>query len=168
MCLAGLLAACKEEFKKGQPTKSHMLSVCYMTIAGLPAARVSRTKDMKREANTEHMSDALTSLDMPLGRITWCLVAPDRGHRETQSSCALERIHTWTCDINIPYLPVRAKPNQFNACYLERDLVRGLCKKMPRVTCRDLDPACRVSAQGEISWVQGEHIRAENVISQRE
>ena len=50
--------------------------------------------------------------------------------------------------------------------HLERDWVRELDKQMPRVTCRDLDPACRVSAQGEISRVQSEHIHG--VLSQGE
>ena len=75
--LGGLLAACKEGIKKGQFTKSHMISVSYLPIVGLPTVRVSRTKDMRRKANTQRMSHALTSLDMPLGPITWCLIAWD-------------------------------------------------------------------------------------------
>ena len=75
--LPGLLAACKEDIKKGQPTKPHMFSVWQIPIAGLPTVRVSRTKDMSREVNTQHMSHALTALDMPLGPITWCLIAWD-------------------------------------------------------------------------------------------
>ena len=38
--------------------------------------------------------------------------------------------------------------------HLERDWVGELDKQMPRVTCRDLHPARRVSAQREISRVQ--------------
>ena len=41
-----------------------------------------------------------------------------------KSACALETIHTWTCEINVAYLHVYVTPNQFNACYLERDWVR--------------------------------------------
>ena len=77
MSLARLLAACKEGIKKGQPTKPHIFSVYYMPIVGLPTVRVSRTKDMSRKANTLHVSHALTSLDMPLGPITWCLITWD-------------------------------------------------------------------------------------------
>ena len=77
MGFTGLLAACKEDIKKAQPTKPHMYSLCYIPIAGLFTVRVSRTKDMIREGNTQHMSHALTSLDMPLGPITWCLIAWD-------------------------------------------------------------------------------------------
>ena len=77
MGLTGLLSACKEDIKKGQPTKPHMFSVCYIPIAWLPTVRVSRTKDRIREANTQHMSHALTSLDMPRGPISWCLIAWD-------------------------------------------------------------------------------------------
>ena len=75
--LTGLLAACREDIKKAQPTKPHMFSVCYIPIAGLPTVTVSRTKDMSRQANTQHMSHAHTSLDMPLRPITWCLIAWD-------------------------------------------------------------------------------------------
>ena len=47
--------------------------------------------------------------------------------------------------------------------HLEGDWVRELDKRMLRVTCRDLDPACRVSAQREISRVQREHIHGVSV-----
>ena len=77
MGLTGLLAAFKEDIKKGKPAKPHMFSVCYIPIAGLPTIRVAQTKDMSRKANRQHVSHALTSLDMPLGPITWCLIAWD-------------------------------------------------------------------------------------------
>ena len=75
--LTFLLAACKEDIEKGQPTEPHMFSVWYIQIARLPTVRMSRTKDMSREANTQHMSHTLTYLNMPLGPITWCLIAFD-------------------------------------------------------------------------------------------
>ena len=77
MANTGLLAACKEDIKKHQSTKAHMFGVWYILIAGVPTVRVSRTKDMSRKANTQQMSHALTSLDMPLGPVTWCLISSD-------------------------------------------------------------------------------------------
>ena len=72
----GVLGACKQDNKKGQPTKPHLFSVCCIPIAGLlrlenrePKART------KRKANTGHTPHALTCLDMPLSRITWWLIA---------------------------------------------------------------------------------------------
>ena len=51
-----------------------------------------------------------------------CLGTEGIGNQK--SSCALQIIQTKTCDINIAYMHVPVTPNQFNACYLERDWVR--------------------------------------------
>ena len=68
----------------------------------------------------------------------WLL--PD-GIGKHKSSCALETIHTWTCENNIAYLHFRVTPNKFNACCLERNWVIQLDKQMPRVTWGDVDRA---------------------------
>ena len=72
--LGGSTCCFQEDIKKGQPTKPHMFKVCYIPIAGLPSVRVSRSKDMNRETNAQHMPHAITCLDMPLGPITWCQI----------------------------------------------------------------------------------------------
>ena len=73
---AGLLAVRKHGIKKGQSTKLHLFSVCYIPIAGLLRLEVSRTKGTnKSKANIRQMPHALTCLDTPLSPFTWCLIA---------------------------------------------------------------------------------------------
>ena len=60
-----------------------------------------------------------------------CL-APD-GIGIQKSSCPQEKIHTGKCEINIANLHTRVTLNQFNACYLERDWVRG-CTRLHEET----------------------------------
>ena len=78
MDLAGLLAAREQDIKKGQPTKRHLFSVCCIPIAGLLRLEYREPKARtKCKANTRRNSHALTPLDMPLGPITWYLIAWD-------------------------------------------------------------------------------------------
>ena len=71
------LLLAKKTLRRASPSNLIFFSVCYIPIAGLPTVRVARTKDTNRGTKTQHMSHALTSLNMPLGPITWCLIAWD-------------------------------------------------------------------------------------------
>ena len=111
---------------KGQPTKPHMFSVCYILITGLPTVRVSPTTSTNKVQN-QHTT--YTSCPHMLVNATRSHhVVPHcwgtEGIDKHKSASVLETTHTWTCEINIANLHVRVPTNEFNACYLERDWVR--------------------------------------------
>ena len=81
--LGGFTCCSPTRHQEGPAHQTSPVQCMLDTNCWAPAAKVSQTKVMKRETNTQHMSHALTSWEMQLGPVTCSLIAWDLVAEET-------------------------------------------------------------------------------------